>query len=107
MRLFPRNSSAAKCHGCSASTRALRWWKIRCANIAIELAALGVEVTSELAQRVTEEVKRLREERAAGSRSSETIDAYEEAMRRLSIGEAEVAEIAVALGSPKERAIAG
>lgn len=72
-----------------------------------ELAAQGVEVTPELAHRVTEEIKRLREERAAGSKSSETIDAYEEAMRRLSIDEAEVAEIAVALGSPKERAIAG
>ncbi len=62
------------------------------------LAAHGVEVTPELAHRVTEEIKRLREERAAGSTSEETIAVYEDAMRRLSIGEDEVAGIALALG---------
>jgi isopropylmalate/homocitrate/citramalate synthase len=67
---------------------------------AAQLNANGVEVTPELAHRVTEEIKRLREERAAGSKSEETIDVYEQAMRRLSIGEDEVADIAIALGQP-------
>src|SRR5579884_169232 len=67
---------------------------------AAKLAAEGVEVTPQLAHRVTEEIKRLREERAAGSKSEETIDIYEQAMRRLSIGEEELTEIAVALGRP-------
>jgi len=65
-----------------------------------ELAGNGVEVTSDLAHRVTEEIKKLREERAASSTSAETIAAYESAMSRLSIGEAEVAQIAIALGKP-------
>ena len=47
-------------------------------------AAGGVEATPELAHRVTEEIKRLREERAAGSKSEETIEVYEQAMRALS-----------------------
>ncbi len=63
------------------------------------LAQRGVQVTPELAHRVTDEIKRLREERAAGSQSEETIEIYEAAMRRLSISEEEVAEIAVALGA--------
>jgi isopropylmalate/homocitrate/citramalate synthase len=66
------------------------------------LAAAGVQVTTDLAHRVTDEIKRLREERAASSKSEETIDAYERAMRQLSIGEEEVAEIAIALGKPAE-----
>ncbi|MBV9271664.1 MAG: hypothetical protein JO165_11245 [Candidatus Eremiobacteraeota bacterium] len=66
-----------------------------------ELSAHGIEVTNDLAHRVTEEIKKLREERAASSTSAETIDAYENAMRRLSIGDAEVAEIAIALGKPQ------
>lgn len=70
------------------------------------LAGAGVAVTPELAQRVTEEIKRLREERAASSKSEETIDAYETAMRQLSIGEDEVAGIAIAIGQPKT-AVAG
>jgi len=65
-----------------------------------ELERAGVTVTNELAHRVTEEVKRLREERAASSKSVETIEAYEAAMRQLSIGEDEVAQIAIALGKP-------
>ena len=73
---------------------------------AAKLNAQGVEVTSDLAHRVTEEIKRLREERAASSKSEETIEVYEQAMRRLSIDEDEVAEIAIALGQPKE-AVAG
>ena len=71
-----------------------------------ELAKHGVEISADLAHRVTEEIKRLREERAAGSKSAETVDAYEKAMRQLSIGEAEVAQIAIALGTSHE-AIAG
>jgi isopropylmalate/homocitrate/citramalate synthase len=66
-----------------------------------ELAAHGVDLTPELAHRVTDEIKRLREERAAGSKSEETIDVYEQAMRQLSITETEVAEIAIALAQPR------
>lgn len=64
----------------------------------------GVLVDSKLAQRVTEEIKRLREERAEGSRSEETIDMYDSAMRRLSIAESEVVEMAVALGTAQAAA---
>jgi isopropylmalate/homocitrate/citramalate synthase len=64
------------------------------------LARAGVEPTPELAHRVTDEVKRLREERAASSRSEETIELYEAAMRRLSLNEDDVVEIAIALGAP-------
>jgi isopropylmalate/homocitrate/citramalate synthase len=64
------------------------------------LAAAGVEPTTELAHRVTDEVKRLREERAASSKSEETIELYESAMRRLSLNEDDVVEIAIALGTP-------
>jgi isopropylmalate/homocitrate/citramalate synthase len=64
------------------------------------LKRAGVEPTSQLAHRVTDEVKRLREERAASSKSEETIEAYESAMRRLSLNEDDVIEIAIALGTP-------
>jgi isopropylmalate/homocitrate/citramalate synthase len=64
------------------------------------LAQAGVEPSSELAHRVTEEVKRLREERAASSKSVETIELYEAAMRSLSLNEDDVIEIALALGAP-------
>lgn len=63
------------------------------------LADAGVEPTPDLAHRVTDEVKRLREERAASSKSEETIELYEAAMRRLSLSEEDVVEIALALGS--------
>jgi isopropylmalate/homocitrate/citramalate synthase len=63
------------------------------------LARAGVEPSLELAHRVTDEVKRLREERAASSKSEEAIDAYEAVMRRLSLNEDDVVEIAIALGS--------
>ncbi|HEY8314258.1 MAG TPA: hypothetical protein VIG51_08765 [Candidatus Baltobacteraceae bacterium] len=66
-----------------------------------ELAEHGVELTPELAHRVTEEIKRLREERAASSKSEEAIEAYEGAMRRLSISERDVASIAIALAKPQ------
>lgn len=66
---------------------------------AAQLHENGVEVTPELAHRVTEEIKRLREERAASSTSEETIELYENAMRRLSIDEEEVATIAIALAA--------
>lgn len=64
------------------------------------LARAGIEPSSDLAHRVTDEVKRLREERAASSRSEETIELYEVAMRRLSLSEEDVVEIALALGAP-------
>jgi isopropylmalate/homocitrate/citramalate synthase len=64
------------------------------------LARAGVEHTPNLAHRVTDEVKRLREERAASSRSEETIELYEVAMRRLSLSEEDVVDIAIALGAP-------
>ncbi len=63
------------------------------------LSRAGVEATPELAHRVTDEVKRLREERAASSKSEEAIEAYESAMRRLSLNEDDVVELAIALGS--------
>jgi isopropylmalate/homocitrate/citramalate synthase len=65
-----------------------------------ELQAAGVEATSELAHRVTDEIKRLREERAASSRSEATIEQYEVAMRGLALGEDDVVELALALGAP-------
>jgi isopropylmalate/homocitrate/citramalate synthase len=64
------------------------------------LEAAGVEPSSELAHRVTDEIKRLREERAASSASAEAIDAYEEAMRKLWLLEGDVLDIAIALGAP-------
>ena len=64
------------------------------------LIRAGIEPTAELAHRVTDEVKRLREERAASSRSEETMELYETAMRRLSLNEDDVVEIAIALGTP-------
>ena len=64
-----------------------------------KLHAAGIDLTPELAHRVCDEIKRLREERAASSKSEETISMYEDAMRQLSISEAEVAEIAIALGA--------
>lgn len=65
------------------------------------LAHAGVEPSSDLAHRVTDEVKRLREERAASSKSEETIELYEVAMRRLSLTEEDVVDIAIALGASK------
>jgi isopropylmalate/homocitrate/citramalate synthase len=65
----------------------------------------GIVLTPELAHRVTEEIKRLREERAASSKSEEAIDAYESAIGSLSIDENGVLEIALALGTPKEALI--
>lgn len=61
----------------------------------------GVALTSELAHRVTEEIKRSREERAASSKSQEAIALHERAMRSLSLDENDVVEIALALGSPQ------
>ena len=61
----------------------------------------GVTATSDLAHRVTDEIKRLREERAASSKSSEAIDLYEKAMRSLSLTESDVVDIAEALGKPQ------
>jgi len=61
----------------------------------------GVIPDSTLAHRVTEEIKRSREERAESSRSEEAIDMYDAAMTRLSISESEVIEMAVALATPQ------
>jgi len=71
---------------------------------AAELSAQGVEPSDELAQRVTDEIKRLREERAASSKSEETIEMYERAMGQLSLDEGDVVEIAAAIGAPKTAA---
>jgi isopropylmalate/homocitrate/citramalate synthase len=63
------------------------------------LQAAGIETTPELAHLVTEEIKRLRQERAASSLSADAIDQHEAAMRRLSLDENDVVNIAIALGS--------
>ncbi|HEV7180198.1 MAG TPA: hypothetical protein VGN11_10005 [Candidatus Baltobacteraceae bacterium] len=65
-------------------------------------AAAGIAITNDLAAQVTEEIKRLREERAASSASAETIALYDEAMRKLSISEEDVVHIALALAKPRE-----
>src|SRR5581483_6494732 len=62
-----------------------------------KLEAAGVEVSNALAHAVTEEIKRIREERAASSKSEETIELYESAMRRLSLSADDVVDIAIAL----------
>ena len=67
---------------------------------AATLSEHGIEPDNNLAHRVTDEIKRLREERAASSKSEEAIEAYEAAMRRLSLNEQDVVDIAVALGAP-------
>lgn len=69
-------------------------------NHAKVLSQRGVVVDANLAQRVTEEIKRLREERAEGARSEEAIDSYDSAMSRLTITESEVLDIAAALATP-------
>ena len=61
----------------------------------------GIEPTAELAHRVTDEIKRLREERAASSKSEEVIEQYETAMRSLSLDAEDVVTIALALGTPQ------
>ncbi|MEO9170744.1 MAG: hypothetical protein ABI282_02775 [Candidatus Baltobacteraceae bacterium] len=63
------------------------------------LSAAGIEITTVLAGEVTEEIKRLREERAESSASEETIDLYDRAMRRLSFSEEDVVDIAIAMRS--------
>lgn len=65
------------------------------------LERAGVEPTEELAHRVTEEIKRVREERALASKSSEAIDLHDRAMRGLSLDEEDVVTIALALGVPQ------
>ncbi len=64
----------------------------------------GVEITPELAHRVTDEVKRVREERAASNRGAEAIAAYESAIRRISLDEDDVVGIAIALSSARAAA---
>ncbi len=65
------------------------------------LAAAGIESSSTLAAEVTEEIKRLREERAASSTGEETIALYDTAMRRLSFSKEDVIDIAIALHSTR------
>src|SRR5579863_896946 len=65
------------------------------------LERAGIEPTSELAHRVTDEVKRLREERAASSKSAEAIELYEKAMSTLSLDERDVITVALAIGAPQ------
>jgi isopropylmalate/homocitrate/citramalate synthase len=62
------------------------------------LLASGVEPSNELAHRVTDEVKRIREERAASSHSERVIEEHERTMRGLSLNEDDVIDIALALG---------
>ncbi len=62
-----------------------------------QLEAAGVTLTPDLAGRVTEEVKRLREERAASSGSVDAIIAHEEVMRKLSISADDLTLIAIAV----------
>jgi 2-isopropylmalate synthase len=69
-----------------------------------QLEAAGVVLSNDLAHRVTDEIKRLREERAASNKSQEAIDLYETAMRSLSLDEDDVIEIALALGAPQPAA---
>ena len=61
------------------------------------LASAGIDLSPELAADVTEEIKRLREERAASNKNRETIEIHEEAMRGLSFSEEDVIAIAIAL----------
>jgi len=69
------------------------------------LQAAGVEVTPALAAAVTEEIKRLREDRAASSTSADAIAVHDEAMRKLSLSADDVADIAIAIGSLKGSAV--
>lgn len=64
------------------------------------LGEAGVDVTTELAQRVTEEIKRLREERAASNANEEAIEVHRAAMEQLALSEDDVMTIAIALGRP-------
>ncbi len=75
-------------------------------NQRARLQRAGIEPTNELAHRVTDEIKRLREERAASSKSEEAIELYEEAMRSLSLDAEDVVAIALALGAPQAAAAA-
>ena len=73
----PAELVGAETSSSSASTRASRSSRKRCASSASRLERAGVDPTNELAHRVTDEIKRLREERAASSKSEEAIDLYE------------------------------
>lgn len=66
-----------------------------------QLERAGIEPTNELAHRVTDEIKRMREERAASSKSVEAIELYEKAMSTLSLDERDVVTVALALGAPQ------
>ncbi|HUY10697.1 MAG TPA: hypothetical protein VMV73_00390 [Candidatus Dormibacteraeota bacterium] len=63
------------------------------------LAESGVEVNTALANKVTEQVKRIREERAAGSAAVQAIARYEEISGSLALDAQDVVEIARALGA--------
>ena len=68
------------------------------------LAQLGVSCSHELALRVTEEVKRVREERAERREAAALIRRQREALAGLAVSEEEVVEIAAALGRPAHTA---
>ena len=68
-------------------------------------APTGVELNSTFAHEVTEEIKRVREERATQRGAMEAIRAYESAMRRLALTEEDVMEIALGLAA-KQSAVA-
>ncbi len=63
------------------------------------LAESGVEVTSALAHAVTEQVKRIREERAAGNSARLAVERYQEIIRSLALDAEDVVEIARAIGA--------
>ncbi|MHB8141359.1 MAG: LeuA family protein [Vulcanimicrobiaceae bacterium] len=64
-----------------------------------QLDAAGVELTSSLAHAVTEEIKRLREERAEARSGEQAMALYEDAMRHQMLDEQDVLEVALALGA--------
>ena len=65
-----------------------------------ELARAGVTVDTDLAKRVLDEVKRVREERARTSHVSDLVVQYYENMKRLGLTEDDVVRIAESLGAP-------
>jgi hypothetical protein len=64
------------------------------------LAKAGVVVDDRLAKRVLEEVKRVREERARTTQTSDMIAQYYENLNRLGLTEDDVVRIAESIGAP-------
>jgi isopropylmalate/homocitrate/citramalate synthase len=65
------------------------------------LAKRGVAVDDELAKRVLEEVKRVREERARTGHVADLVEQYYENMKRLGLTEDDVVRIAESIGAPR------